>query len=576
MTTRRTARALASVLLAAGLATASALPAGASVLAPASGTASRTSIEVTPGSGPVSVAVVVPITLPITTSGLIPSDDLARATGTFGTLTRQLDALAGTHAAIALDPRIVASIRVLGGAAPTSATQWLARLQATSNEVFLLAYGDADVVAAARTGTLGDLTPSGFGFALDPANFSPAVTPAPSAAPDPAPTPAPDPNAAPPFPTTEQVLAWSTTLPRIAWPDSTLGSGDLAPLAAAGYQDLIVSSTAAGDPRAPLVSLDGIQGIVSNSELSTLFADVVGSGVGSTRSTALAALQAALEAASAADPGRGIVLTLGRESASTLGLDDALTLLTDTTSANFVTLDDILATTPVAGSLDAGTTTTDRDEVFASMAQDAASESAFASVLEDPSPLLDERRLERIALYSLGWSDDAADWAAAVAAFHQRSGDILGSVQLVQGSDVALLAKNAEFKVAVSNALPYAITVRVTIDPQSPILRPLKSIELTVEPESTGTALVPVEAVANGEAIVLTSITSPTGVPIDSGHATVAVHAEWEGIGTLAIVIVLVLVFAAGILRIVITRRRARRRAAEEPDAEPAPAGSDD
>src|SRR5690606_22917081 len=108
-----------------------------------------------------------------TTTGLVPAEELAQLTGPTGDLTRQIDAVAGTPVAIALDPQIVASIRVLGAAAPESARQWLARLGALSNEIFLLGYGDADLGAAIRTGTLDALQPSGFGFALDPANFAP-------------------------------------------------------------------------------------------------------------------------------------------------------------------------------------------------------------------------------------------------------------------------------------------------------------------------------------------------------------------------------------------------------------------
>jgi hypothetical protein len=129
---------------------------------------------------------------------------------------------------------------------------------------------------------------------------------------------------------------------------------------------------------------------------------------------------------------------------------------------------------------------------------------------------------------------------------------------------MALLAAHANIKIAVSNALPYAVNVRVTVDPQRPILRVVESQLITVEPESTATAVIPVEAVANGQVTVLTSIASPTGVPLDSGHASVAVHAEWEGIGTLVVVVVLVLIFVAGLLRLIVTRRRARRARAEE------------
>jgi len=204
----------------------------------------------------------------------------------------------------------------------------------------------------------------------------------------------------------------------------------------------------------------------------------------------------------------------------------------------------------------------------AEVAAAAGGEAAFSSVLDDASVLLDPRRLERIALYSLGWGDDAAGWAKAVRDFRDRSAEILGSVKLEQSSDVALLARNADLKVTVSNALPWAVTVRVTADPQGPLLRARAPKDVTIEPESTGTARIPVEAIANGEVTVLTSLTSPTGVPLDAGHASVTVRAEWEGIGTLVVVIVLVLIFAAGIVRLVVIRRRARREAATDAEAD--------
>jgi hypothetical protein len=569
LTTRGALRALASAVLAAGLVAASTLAAGAASGpdpdGAVNGTTRPASAGVTPGTGPVSVAVIAPITLPPTTSGLVSADDLETLTGPFGALTRQLDALAGTPAAIALDPMIVASIRVLGSAAPASAQQWLTRLGALSNEVFLLAYADADLVPAARTGTLAQLQPSGFGFALDAANFSPAETPAPT--PTPTPTTPVDPDAAPPFPTTDDLLAWPSTLPRIAWPSTDVGAADLAALVEAGYEDVIVSSTTTDDPSAPLISLDGIRGIVVDDGITESLRAAVGAASTTVRATALEALDAQLAAETASRPGRGLVLTLDRTwSSAQPGLSDALTRLASTTSASFVTLGDILATAPVAGELGDGTDTDERDAVFTALAQDAAAETSFSSVLDDPAPLLDPRRLERIALYALAWHADEPGWTDAVAAFRQRSTEIVTSVKLEQGSDMALLAAHANVKIAVSNALPYPVNVRVSIDPQGPILRVLESQLLTVEPESTATAVIPVEAVANGQVTVLTSIESPTGVPLDSGHASVTVHAEWEGIGTLVVVVVLVLIFLAGLLRLIVTRRRRSRAAAASDD----------
>lgn len=575
LTTRRALRALSSVMLAAGVAIASVVPAGAAsgpdVGSPISGTRPA-SAGVTPGVGPVSVAVIAPITLPPTTTGLVPADELETLTGPFGALTRQLDAVAGTPAVIALDPMILASIRVLGSSAPESARQWLARLGALSNEVFLLAYGDADLVAAVRSGTLAELHPEGFGFALDPANFSPAETPAPS--PTPTPTAPVDPDAAPPFPTTDDLLAWSSALPRIAWPGTDVGAGDLAALADAGYEHVILSSTATGDPSAPLLALEEIEGIVVDDAISESLRAAAGAASATVRATALDALVAQLTAETAARPGRGLVLALDRTwPYAQPGLPDTLARLTSTPAAAFVTLDDILDTPPVPGRLGEGAANDERVATFSDLAEDAAAETAFSSVLDDPAPLLDPRRLERIALYSLAWHDDEAGWGEAVGAFRERSSEIVTSVRLEQGSDVALLAAHANVKIAVSNALPYPVNVRVVVDPQGPILRVLESQLITVEPESTGTAVIPVEAVANGQVTVLTSISSPTGVALDSGHASVAVHAEWEGIGTLVVVVVLVLIFVAGLLRLIVTRRRARRALVDE-QSQPADASA--
>src|SRR5882757_9402243 len=205
-------RGVAAALFVAALVVAAPLSAGAAVpTTPAAGAVA---------GAPVSVAIVVPFTVPVEPTGLISSDSLATYTGPDGLLTRELDAVAGTSAAIGLDPMIPASIRVLGTAAPLAAKEWLARLSAVSNEVFLLGYADADPAAVLTSGPADVLTPLGFGFAVDPANFGPAVTPSPTATDGTAPSDSPTttPGAPPPLPATDDVLAWSSDLPSIAWP----------------------------------------------------------------------------------------------------------------------------------------------------------------------------------------------------------------------------------------------------------------------------------------------------------------------------------------------------------------------
>jgi len=575
LTTRRALGALASGLLAAGLVATAAAPALSSPRPdfPASGARPASAVEVTPGSGPLSVAVLVPIVVPPTTSGLIVAEDLERYTGQFGTLTRQLDGVEGTETVLGVDPMVLASIRVLGSSAPESALEWIARLEALPNEVFTLAYADADLVTAARTETLDALQPSGFGFALDPADFSAAEPePDPAETPTPAPTETPDPDAAPPFPTTEEIVAWSSTLPVIAWPaDETVGSGDLAPLAGAGFSEVVVGSQLAGT-RSAHVDFGDIRGIVSDTALSEPFREAVAAISQTDRAAALAAFDSALAAEVAASPGRGVVLTLERGWANSMtGAVETLAHLQTTASAQPVTLSEIIATRPSAAALSAGTADDEREQAFETLADDAANEFTFSSVVVDPAPLLDTRGLERIALYANGWRPDEVGWGDAVDAFRTRSAEILSSVQIERGSDVVLLARNTDFRVAVSNQLPYAVNVNVGLSPQSPILRVEGDVELVVEPQSTGSARVPVEAVANGDVIVLTTLHSPTGVPIDSAFVRVTAQAEWEGIGTTIFIAVLLIVFGAGIVRLIVRRRRARALAdATDPDADAA------
>ena len=572
LTTRRGFRALASGLLVAGIGWAFAAPAIAAPRpdAPEASTRLASSSTVTPGTGPLSVSILMPIVVPPTTTGLIPAEDLELYTAPFGTLSRQLDAVAGTPVALGVDPMVLASIRVLGSAAPPSAAAWLARLEALSNEVFTLAYADADVVGAARTGTLAALTPTGFGFALDPDDFTPVATPDPTAPPTATPTPSADPDQAPPFPTTDQLLAWSSSLPAIAWPaDEVVAAADLEPLAAAGYTEVLVSSELLDATTSPLAALGDLRGIVVDSASSIALRSATGAISEADRASSIAALDAALDAQAAAAPGRGLVLTLGRGwPAGLTNLSDTLAHLQGSASAQLVTLGDILATTPVEGVLGEAEGDTEREQVYTSLAEDAAREETFSTVLVDPAPLLDPRRLERIALYAVGWQPNASGWNEAVTAFHGRSEEIVTSVRIERGSDVVLLARNTDFRVAVSNKLPFPVTVRVGITSQSPVLRPQGDVELTVEPEATGTAYIKVEAVANGDVVVQAQVHSPTGVPIDSAYIKVTAQAEWEGIGTTVVALLLLLVFGAGILRIVVTRRRARAEL-EAADAAP-------
>ena len=146
-----------------------------------------TSVVVVPdddGSA-VGVGVVVPVTAGAISAGLLTSDEIAELTGPEGALTNILDAVEGTEAILAVDPALVAAIRVLGTSAPETAAQWLARLEGLANTRFALQFGDADVATQVQAGIVPPLKVGSLQTSLTPEDFIPV----PLATPTPTPTP---------------------------------------------------------------------------------------------------------------------------------------------------------------------------------------------------------------------------------------------------------------------------------------------------------------------------------------------------------------------------------------------------
>ena len=124
--------------------------------------AANSSIVWNPGGTfqPTKLSLVAPIGTPPSTSGLISADDLATYTSPTGLLTKELDQAIDRRVTLAIDPMVIASIRILGTSAPQSARDWLTRLQNANNNTFALSYADADLTAMTQSGTAGVLVPT--------------------------------------------------------------------------------------------------------------------------------------------------------------------------------------------------------------------------------------------------------------------------------------------------------------------------------------------------------------------------------------------------------------------------------
>ncbi len=548
-----------------GIGLAGAAPASGADLPPSTPVSLSTPV-VTPGSGPVSVAIVMPLSVPPTTTGLIDAETLATYTEPTGILTRQLDAVADSDVAIGLDPMVVASIRVLGTTAPESALLFLERLSTASNEVFMLAYADADPSLTARAAGGNALEPLGFDFAIDPADFGPAVTPTPTspsgepAEPDPVETdPADGDDDQPPLPTTDDLLDWPATLESIAWPvEGGLSAEGLAALSALGYADVLLSASNASAVSTALVDLGDIDGLVADDEVSAAVRDAAYAATPTTYEEAIGRLGTTLQARVANDPGRTIIATLDRRWAlGNIRLPEVLTAIDAASASQVVPLSDVLAG-PRGGAQLTEPVADERVELTTQMFTASIDEFEFLSIAEQEAAITQPRRLALLALAAAGWRVTDPTWATATEDFLTQTRGTLDAVQITEGTDQLLLSDISSLRMQVSNALPVAVTVYLSMRPLRPILNVEdSSVEVTIEPDSTSTASVPVEAITNGDVTVRAELHSATGHTLgDVRFVKVILQAGWETAGTLIAGALVVLVFGGGLVRSILRRRR--------------------
>lgn len=455
-------------------------------------------------AAPADLAVIVPLVAPAGSPSIIGADSLAAWTAAGGLLADRLAAVQGTVATLAIDPRITASIRLLGSDAPESATNWLTTLLALPNESFALGWADADVHGLAAIGRADLTAPSSLQFAVDAARFpQEAVSPtpdlsAPPSVPSAGPSSEPADSAGPAVPTDEQLLALPTSLAARWATDGSIVMNDAA--------HPTVSAVPTGDTvQGPLVVA-----------LSRLVTESTGS---------IAPLL------------------------QMLGSDERVRLvplseITPTGSAPL--LDD------------------ERRQLLERVATTTDAEARVASVTPDPSAFLDERRLDMLTALAVGGSAIAPDEEEA---FIEESLAVRNAVQIGESSDLLVLSNTTGLPVTIINRLDVPVTVHLDAQPLRPLLR-IQGVprEVALEPGSSQTVYLSAQAVTNGSVDVLTVLRNGSGQRIGPERVLkVDLQAQWEAVG-IVILVLLAMVFAAGIANSIVTRRRAARAEAATDD----------
>lgn len=566
----------------------------------------RSSIVWNPGTGvqQTRLTVVMPLTVPESPDGLISSDLLAIYTASDGLLSRELNsAFDEPGVAIGIDPRILASIRILGDSGPASAIAWLQRLQTATNDSFALSYADADLAAASQAKVTRVLAPTS--FPIDARLFpgaptrtpTPTPTPTPTATTTPTPTPTatnqaiatptPTPTSGPvttPVPDLRSLQAFDYTLPSVAWPAAnSVVSADLTTFAASGLTTTILNSGNVGyDEVGYTPSTAALIGthpaLVSDDGLSHYLQAAAAASSPPAWDQAMTNLSSAIAVISLEQPAtsRTLLATLDRtRPGENARLTQTLAALATLPWSGFSSLKGANAAfrsgstvPPTSASLVARPEPATRIATTVALLAAESSAGSFASILNDPSQITGERRLSLLALLSNAWSGDNA-WNSATRNYIAKSTEyVTKSVTIARSSNAVITSRTSGLPITITNQLPWPVTVYVTVrSPSSILVINNARVELTIEAQSQAKTTVPVTTNANGPVTLTVSLSSATNVPISTPTTIeVDVQAGWETAVTAVFAALLVAVFAFGIYRNIAKRRKAKRVGGIEPD----------
>lgn len=520
------------------------------------------SVVVVPADGPSTpVALVVPITAAPMTRGLLTGNELAELTAVDGALSAQLDAVDGTLATLAVDPAIPAAIRVLGSAAPPTAVAWLQRLLALPNDRFALQFGDADIAAQLQAGLSAPMGPISLQSYMSEADF---VGPAPAVSTVSSPQPVPSTSPGQPtFPSLSTLVDIGSATPNIFWPATgSAGAGTVASLGALGTPEeptrVLVASTSASGGTRPAATIGGVSSLVYDAEVSRVLAAAAGQNDSTRRGASLAAAQGYLAMARAAAGDQPVLAVLDRGTDRSRGsLRATLGLFSSAPGLTASSLAEVTSRPASETSLAEPTVDATRVAEVGELHADEQSVDNFATILDEPELLTGRERAELLQVISVSWTGDAA--RQAVADHRAGTQTTLDSVGILS-SDFRLVSSSAPLRPWVRNDLPWPVTVVLAVRPDDARLRVQDRTTIEAQAAANTRVEVPVEArIANGEVSVDFQLYSPTDEPVGAPQRVdVEVRAEWESIGLIVIVVLVVGFLSLGVVRTIARRRRAR------------------
>lgn len=500
---------------------------------------------------PYRLNVVVPVLAPDGDDTLTSAAKLEELTASSGRLTQLLDAVSGTHATLAIDPRLLISIRALGDAAPASAINWLNRLQELDNPAFPLEFADANLSLQQQAGLAAPLTASSFAFATNGRSFVNADANAPkpngSAAPPTASNKPPsgspteqaeqhgpqDPAADSSAPSTAELQAFSYSNPNVVWPVSGTVKDvpEFATWASGGRSATVLmdgAQVAAGTDATARVGalqqVDKTQTIVTDDVVEERVEDVMSAKSDAARNAAMTELMALSTVSvpasgTVAEAAPTQVVTLPRQEVSDparLGqVLDALEAMPQVALATLPSASGAAAAQLPQVSMSPGNVDQSLLSAFKQIEQDAARGRTLTSLYDVPEFAAQQLQVEQLRAIS-AQRLTASNTKEPVSAFADFAVGAWNGVSAEQGSEIQLIGHESAIPLFVSNNTDRRVTVKVQLHAKTGHLQFEEPVAIAVAPNSVTRAQIPVEAIANGSTTVSASVWTIDGVQLPS------------------------------------------------------------
>lgn len=511
------------------------------------------------------VSVVLPVVLPASIEALATADELSTLTAPDGSLTQIVDAATSSGGILAIDPRIIASIRVLGTSAPASSTDWLKRLATLKNPSFALQFSDADLAVQAQLALPTPLALTNLDYA-SPTTSDSATTPL----------------------TVEELTKWNYSYGPTVWPvANAVSPADTDYFKTNGFSTMLID----GDNVSQLPSLTtstratvgNMSSMVLNSAISAKTTSALDAKTDVEFSSARNRLAAELSLVGNAGIGtkQHLLVALDRSTVgSSKHVVDTVSAIKSLPWVSVVSVTDgeaALAESGVAPSPLGTFEVADRSVPEARLdgvSQGITSEASigeFSAVLETPQLLVAAQRVRLLNLASAAHATPLTAFSTFAAGYFERDNAILNSVTITQSTPINLLGSESKIPVYVNNALPFPVVVKVHTEASNNRLSISDPDENTrIEAASQSSVSVPVKTrVSNGDVSINVTLRAandqPVGLPV---NIPITIHADWEVIGIVVLGIMVVSFFGFGAWRSVRNKRKSRALTAGSQESE--------